>query len=184
MHRCRHDIAYQVLKLCEKEPTYASEMFQRLHMKYPTIRSAVHYLTYRYAIVPVNTDGTLPWEEGETGPEGKQFLFPTKQYPYYITRMGKMMLKRLEGWYEMDRLATKFTIEDMIYFTTTKDKADSIFLKPNRFVKAKARTAPKWRGFKSEEVRNRAENAFVGEDNEHEGNATSSDSDDQRKSNA
>ncbi len=161
MHRCRHDIAYEILKLCEKEPTYASEFYSTLHMKYPTIRSAIRYLTYRYAIVPLNPDGTLPWEEEKDQKDLKFFDFPTKQYPYYITRVGKMLLKRLEGWYEMDRLAAKFKVKDFIFFTTTKKKAESIFMKPNRFVKPKRRTLPKVRGFKNQEAREEAENAYA-----------------------
>jgi hypothetical protein len=137
-------------------------------MKYPTIRNAVHYLTYRYCIVPINPDGTLPWEDKASAADHLTYFdFPTKQYPYYITRVGKLLLKRLEGWYEMDRLAAKFTLEDLVFFTTTKEKKESIFMKPNRFVKPKKRTIPKERGFKDAEARSKAENAYVDENKTH-----------------
>ena len=166
VHRCRHDIAYAILKLCDNEPTYVSEMFSKLHMKYPTILSAINYLIYRYSIIPVNPDGTVPWEATPADDTMKFFDFASKQYPYFITRAGRLLLGRLEGWTEMDRLADKFTVED--YFSLTQDTPDSLFLKPDRFLKPnrfmknqRKRNVPRPRNPMTPEKKKRIANAFT-----------------------
>ena len=145
MRRCRHDLAYDLLRLCKERPVYASEIFTELGLKYPTIQRMVTYLGYRYSITPLNPDGTLPWEGGTHAKDNTIFSFPTKQYPYYITRAGEYYLGLLEKLEEVDQLAKKFMIEDYmrVLGTKTQDEAESIFLKPNRFVKTRARTVPK-----------------------------------------
>jgi hypothetical protein len=83
---------------------------------------------------------------------------------YYITRVGRLLLKRLEGWYEMDRLAKKFTVQDFKFFLSTKASPNSIFIKPNRFMKLRERTAPRPRKPMTEKERHRAEHAFTDEE--------------------
>jgi hypothetical protein len=143
MHRCRHDLDYGILSLCKVRPLYVAELSKALRLKYPTIRPSIQRLVYRYSLTPLNPDGTPAFDTSEPANEGKVFLYDTRHYPYFITKFGELYLKQLETLMKVDRLEREFLTEDFKRFVSIKEGDDSILIKPNRFMKPKARTVPK-----------------------------------------
>jgi hypothetical protein len=122
--RCIHEIHYQILSLCKREPTSVAEIYKKLKLKYPDICHHLNGLVTLEHLDVVNMDGS-PAFVGKRQYQmiGKDTTMMKVTYHRYnpldfsfaITPLGRQILDNYDRFFEIQSQITRIILSTLRY---------------------------------------------------------------------